>query len=195
MAKLRKQLIWLVYHKTPINSLLEEFLWTHGSLKDEEQAWRVYCEKDTFLLWEDTLKDEEQALRIYCERDTFLLCEDALSGQSICVVWVTRVARLNWVVSGKTNGDRKGSALRYEACSDQEPMYVNHFPLLPRTNETTLYAWCDKRRSWLDCQVCWIFVLFHPNWSSKIILWTSERPTHELGDSVLQITIIGAPTE
>lgn len=111
MSKLRKQLLRLVFHQKLIDDLVQDFVWTHGSLEDVEQAWRVSFEKHPLLMH-----------------------EEELLGQAICAGWVDRVAKRNRVVSGLSDGDRKSSAVRYEACSVQETVYLHRFSSVARTS-------------------------------------------------------------
>ncbi|KAL3604478.1 hypothetical protein D5086_005337, partial [Populus alba] len=101
MSKLRRQLLQLVFNHH-VHELEQGFSWTHGTVEDVEQAWRVLSSK----------------------RSTLLNVEDIL-GQAICAGWVDRVAKRIRGNSGSLEGDRKASAVRYQACMVKETVFLH----------------------------------------------------------------------
>ncbi|KAH8517291.1 hypothetical protein H0E87_005294 [Populus deltoides] len=101
MSKLRRQLLQLVFNHH-VHELEQGFSWTHGTVEDVEQAWRVLSSK----------------------RSTLLNVEDIL-GQAICAGWVDRVAKRIRGNSGPLEGDRKASAVRYQACMVKETVFLH----------------------------------------------------------------------
>ncbi|KAJ7009199.1 ATP-dependent RNA helicase DEAH13-like isoform X1 [Populus alba x Populus x berolinensis] len=101
MSKLRRQLLQLVFNHH-VHELEQGFSWTHGTVEDVEQAWRVLSSK----------------------RSTLLTVEDIL-GQAICAGWVDRVAKRIRGNSGSLEGDRKASAVRYQACMVKETVFLH----------------------------------------------------------------------
>lgn len=101
MSKLRRQLLQLVFNHH-FHELEQGFSWTHGTVEDVEQAWRVLSSK----------------------RSTLLNVEDIL-GQAICAGWVDRVAKRIRGNSGSLEGDRKASAVRYQACMVKETVFLH----------------------------------------------------------------------
>ncbi|KAG6736276.1 hypothetical protein POTOM_060980 [Populus tomentosa] len=101
MSKLRRQLLQLFFNHH-VHELEQGFSWTHGTVEDVEQAWRVLSSK----------------------RSTLLNVEDIL-GQAICAGWVDRVAKRIRGNSGSLEGDRKASAVRYQACMVKETVFLH----------------------------------------------------------------------
>lgn len=101
MSKLRRQLLQLVFNHH-VHELEQGFSWIHGTVEDVEQAWRVLSSK----------------------RSTLLNVEDIL-GQAICAGWVDRVAKRIRGNSGSLEGDRKASAVRYQACMVKETVFLH----------------------------------------------------------------------
>ncbi|KAE8672224.1 EXORDIUM like 2 [Hibiscus syriacus] len=84
MSKLRKQLLQLVFNQNVHCDAGQDFLWTHGTMKDVEHSWRVSSSKNPLLL------NEEELL-----------------GQAICAGWADRVAKRVRGVSRSSEGYRK----------------------------------------------------------------------------------------
>ncbi|XP_052202814.1 ATP-dependent RNA helicase DEAH13 [Diospyros lotus] len=101
MSKLRKQLLQLVLNQS-FCGLQQEFSWTYGTMEDVEQAWRVSYNKCPLLM------NEEELL-----------------GQAIFAGWADRVARRTRVSASE--GDRRVSATRYQACMVKEPVFLHRW--------------------------------------------------------------------
>ncbi|KAF5184648.1 Atp-dependent rna helicase deah13 [Thalictrum thalictroides] len=111
MSKLRKQLLRLVFHQKPVGDSQQDFLWSHGTLEDVEQAWRVSVSKHPLLLY-----------------------EEELLGQAICAGWADRVAKRTRAVSGLSNGHRKANAVCYQACMVKETVFLHRWSSVARTS-------------------------------------------------------------
>lgn len=109
MSKLRKQLLQLVFNHHG-HEFEQGFSWTLGTMEDVEQAWRILSSK----------------------RSTLLNVEDIL-GQAICAGWVDRVAKRIRGNSGFLEGDRKTSAVRYQACMVKETVFLHRWSSLSRS--------------------------------------------------------------
>ncbi|OVA08766.1 Helicase [Macleaya cordata] len=117
MSKLRKQLLQLVFHQSSIDDSQQEFLWVHGTVQDVEQAWRVSSDKHPLLLYE----------------------EDLL-GQAICAGWADRVAKRIRIVSGSSDGGRKGNAVGYQASMVKETVCLHRWSsVAPSAPELLVY--------------------------------------------------------
>ncbi|PIA57500.1 hypothetical protein AQUCO_00600312v1 [Aquilegia coerulea] len=111
MSKLRKQLLRLVFHQKPVGDSEQDFVWSHGTLQDVEQAWRVSASKHPLLLY-----------------------EEELLGQAICAGWADRVAKRTRAVSGSSGGHRKGNAVCYQACIVKETVFVHRWSSVARSS-------------------------------------------------------------
>ncbi|KAL4312638.1 hypothetical protein GQ457_01G054020 [Hibiscus cannabinus] len=107
MSKLRKQLLQLVFNQNVRCDAGQDFLWSHGTMKDVELSWRVSS-------GENTLKPDEEELL----------------GQAICAGWADRVAKRIRGVSRSSEGDRKVNSVRYQACLVTEPVFLHRFSSL-----------------------------------------------------------------
>ncbi|PIA61252.1 hypothetical protein AQUCO_00300647v1 [Aquilegia coerulea] len=111
MSKLRKQLLRLVFHQKPVGDSEQDFVWSHGTLRDVEQAWRVSASKHPLLLY-----------------------EEELLGQAICAGWADRVAKRTRAVSGSSGGHRKGNAVCYQACIVKETVFIHRWSSVARSS-------------------------------------------------------------
>lgn len=102
MSKLRKQLLQLIFNQNVHCDVGQDFLWTHGTMEDVEQSWRVASSKYPLLL------NEEELL-----------------GQAICAGWADRVAKRIRGVSRSSEGDRKVNTVRYQACLVTETVFLH----------------------------------------------------------------------
>lgn len=102
MSKLRRQLLQLVFCQKRDSD--QEFAWTHGTLEDVENAWRVSSNKYPLLM------NEEE-----------ILC------QAICAGWVDRIAKRIRGGSGLSEGDIKVNAVRYQACLVKETVFLHRW--------------------------------------------------------------------
>ncbi|KAL2895863.1 ATP-dependent RNA helicase DEAH13 [Bienertia sinuspersici] len=124
MSKLRKQLLQLVFNQRYCG-LQEEFSWTHGTIKDVEDIWRVYSNEN--CLWE---KEED------------ILC------QAICAGWSDRVAKRIKGFSVSSEGDRKVNAIRYQSSLVDETVFLRRWsPVSRAAPEFLVYneMLCTKR--------------------------------------------------
>ncbi|OIW02210.1 hypothetical protein TanjilG_31959 [Lupinus angustifolius] len=103
MSKLRQQLLKLVFYQSSKGGF-EEYSWTHGTLEDVEQAWRV--------------SSKQYPLSVVEER---LIC------QSICAGWADRVAKRVAASSRASAEERSSRALRYQSCMVEESVYVHRW--------------------------------------------------------------------
>ncbi|KZV18868.1 hypothetical protein F511_31707 [Dorcoceras hygrometricum] len=103
MSKLRKQVLQLVFSSST-RDLQQEFLWTHGTLKDVECSWKISSNKHNLLL------NEEEIL-----------------SQAICAGWADRVARRIKAASLLSDGDRKVKSVRYQACMVKETVFLHRW--------------------------------------------------------------------
>ncbi|CAN4108398.1 unnamed protein product [Withania somnifera] len=101
MSKLRKQLINLVFNSKFCDAQ-QNFSWPHGTLEDVECSWRIPSDKCPLQL------NEEEIL-----------------GQAICAGWADRVAKRIKNVSSLSEADRKVHAVRYQACSVKEIVFLH----------------------------------------------------------------------
>ncbi|XP_038681673.1 ATP-dependent RNA helicase DEAH13 isoform X1 [Tripterygium wilfordii] len=106
MSKLRKQLLQLVFHQSINYCSEQDFRWTHGSVEDVEQVWRVLSSKNSLLL------QEEELLR-----------------QAICAGWADRVAKRIKGIS-VSSGDRKANAVRYQSSIVKETVFLHRWSSL-----------------------------------------------------------------
>ncbi|XP_028807385.1 ATP-dependent RNA helicase DEAH13 [Neltuma alba] len=102
MSKLRQQLLELVFYQSTVNGSEQEYSWIHGTLEDAERAWQVSCEKYPLLL------DEER-----------LICE------AICAGWVDRVAKQITASSRTSDGSKRVTGVRYQACMHEEMVFLH----------------------------------------------------------------------
>ncbi|XVF72676.1 hypothetical protein PTKIN_Ptkin12aG0139200 [Pterospermum kingtungense] len=102
MSKLRKQLLQLVFSQNVHRDVEQDFLWTHGTMEDVEHSWRVSS----------------------CKNPLFLN-EEELLGQAICAGWADRVAKRIRGVSRSSEGDKKVSSARYQACLVKETVFLH----------------------------------------------------------------------
>lgn len=93
MSKLREQLLQLVFNQKYCG-LQQEFSWTHGTIKDVEDNWRISSDKNPLT-----------------EIEEDILC------QAICAGWADRVAKRIRGFNASSEGDRKVNAIRYQASS------------------------------------------------------------------------------
>lgn len=100
MSKLRKQLLQLVFNQR-YSGLLQEFSWTHGTIKDVENDWMISSDKNPLSHTEE---------RILC--------------QAICAGWADRVAKRIRGTSGLAEGDRKVNAVCYKASMVEETVFL-----------------------------------------------------------------------
>lgn len=107
MSKLRKQLLQLVFNQNVHRDVEQDFLWTHGTMEDVEQSWRVYSSKNPLFL------NEEELL-----------------GQAICAGWADRVAKRFRGVSRSSEADKKVHTVRYQACHVKETVFLHRFSSL-----------------------------------------------------------------
>ncbi|CAI9093785.1 OLC1v1029361C1 [Oldenlandia corymbosa var. corymbosa] len=108
MSKLRKQLLQLIFSSN-VSDSLSEFAWTHGEINDVERAWRAPAEKNPLLL-----------------------NEEEIVGQAICAGWADRVAKRTKGTLGLSEGDRKVNAVRYQACSVKETVFLHRWSSLSK---------------------------------------------------------------
>ncbi|GAV82266.1 DEAD domain-containing protein/Helicase_C domain-containing protein/HA2 domain-containing protein/OB_NTP_bind domain-containing protein [Cephalotus follicularis] len=104
MSKLRKQLLQLVFHQTINCGFEQDFSWTHGTLEDVEQAWRVSSSKNTLLL-----------------------NEEDLLGQALCAGWADRVAKRCRNTAVSSDADRKATSVRYQTCMVKESVFLHRW--------------------------------------------------------------------
>ncbi|GMI73736.1 FASCIATED STEM 4 [Hibiscus trionum] len=109
MSKLRKQLLQLVFNQNVHCDAGQEFIWSHGTMKDVEHSWRVSSSEIPLLLY-----------------------EQELIGQAICAGWADRVAK-RIRVSRSSEGDRKVNTVRYQACPVKETVFLHRFSSLSRS--------------------------------------------------------------
>ncbi|XP_073149565.1 ATP-dependent RNA helicase DEAH13 isoform X2 [Henckelia pumila] len=103
MSKLRKQVLQLVFSSSA-RDLQQDFLWTHGTLKDVECSWKLSSNKHHLLLNE----------------------EDILA-QAICAGWADRVARRIKATSVMLDGGKKVKSVRYQACMVKETVFLHRW--------------------------------------------------------------------
>ncbi|XP_077217778.1 RNA helicase family protein [Tasmannia lanceolata] len=113
MSKLRKQMLHLIFYQIVIGALHEEFSWPHGNVEDVENAWKVSVGKCPLLL------NEEELL-----------------GQAICAGWADRVAKR--VRAFSESSDRKAGAVRYQACTVNETVYLHRWSSVSRSGSDFL---------------------------------------------------------
>uniref|UniRef100_A0A1D1ZFG7 RNA helicase n=1 Tax=Anthurium amnicola TaxID=1678845 RepID=A0A1D1ZFG7_9ARAE len=100
MSKLRKQLLWLIFHQGGSDG---EFSWIHGNAEDVESAWVTSS-----------------------RRHPLLTIEEEFLGQAICAGWPDRVAKRIGTVSELSDKDRKVKAVRYQSSTLKETVFLHH---------------------------------------------------------------------
>ncbi|CAI9109606.1 OLC1v1009455C1 [Oldenlandia corymbosa var. corymbosa] len=113
MSKLRKQLLQLIF-SSKVSDWQSEFAWSHGEISDVESAWR---DKDPLLDCQ-----EEKILRL-----------------AILAGWADRVAKRT---GNSTDGDKKVNAVRYQACSVKETVFLHPGSSLSKSAPKFL-VYCD----------------------------------------------------
>ncbi|KAL6538007.1 hypothetical protein OROGR_011995 [Orobanche gracilis] len=124
MSKLRKQLLELVFSSS-INGSQQDFYWAHGTMEDVESTWVVSSDKNPLQ------PNEEEILR-----------------QAICAGWADRVAKRIKGASPVAEGDRNTCAVRYQACTVKETIFLHRRSSISRSApEFLVYTelLCSKR--------------------------------------------------
>ncbi|KAL5701049.1 RNA helicase [Ranunculus cassubicifolius] len=108
MSKLRMQLLRQVFRDGKSTDKFE-FSWSHGTIEDVKQAWRAPTNN----------------------KHPLLLNEEELLGQAICAGWADRVAMRKRILS---DGKRKVSAITYQSCAVDEPVYLHRLSFVSRSS-------------------------------------------------------------